>query len=220
MIILDGVYKSYQTNDIKNEVLKNISLKVGRSEFVAIMGSSGSGKSTLLNIIGLLDNLDSGYLSLNGLECMDLNETEKAKLRNELMGFVFQSFHLLPHKTVLKNIELALFYQKVKSKERTLKAKDVLQKVGLLEKADSLPNELSGGQKQRVAIARALVTNPPIIFADEPTGALDSKTSHEIMNLLKGINTSGKTILMITHDKTIAGYADKIIHLADGHILI
>ncbi|OHX67123.1 ABC transporter ATP-binding protein [Flammeovirga pacifica] len=219
MIQISNIYKSYLTNNTTTNVLKNVSLNVQKGEFIALMGSSGSGKSTLLNLIGLLDYFDKGELIINKQVCNSLNETERALFRNKNMGFVFQSFHLIPTKSVIKNVELALYYKRIPQKERSKLAIEALQKVGLGDKLNQKPNELSGGQKQRVAIARAIVTNPSILFADEPTGALDSKTSHEIMQLIKEIHQMEKTIVMITHDVEIANFADKIIHIKDGQIV-
>ncbi|NME72425.1 ABC transporter ATP-binding protein [Flammeovirga aprica] len=218
MIQLKKVFKSYTSDKQSTNVLKDISLTINEGEFVAVMGASGSGKSTLLNIMGLLDNFEEGELLLEEQECRRLSETERAELRNKKMGFVFQSFHLIPNKTVIKNIELALYYLKVKKKERRDRALKILEQLGLGDKTDQFPNNLSGGQKQRVAIGRAIVTQPSIIFADEPTGALDSKTSLEIMELLKEIHHQGKTIFMITHDINIAAYADRVIHIKDGQL--
>ncbi len=200
-------------------VLKGINLKVEKGEMVAIMGSSGSGKSTLLNIIGILDELDSGEYTLDGIEIRDLNEKKAAQYRNKFLGFVFQSFNLINFKNALENVALPLYYQGLKRKERQEKAMFHLEKVGLLDWSTHLPNELSGGQKQRVAIARALAAEPKLLLADEPTGALDSGTSQEIMQFLQQLNDEGKTILIVTHEEDISLMCKRIVRLKDGVIM-
>jgi putative ABC transport system ATP-binding protein len=218
MIELRNLRKAYQTGDNRLEVLKGIDLKIHKGEYVSIMGSSGSGKSTLLNILGILDDYDTGDYYLSGRLIKDLNQTAAARFRNELIGFVFQSFNLLPFKTAMENVALPLYYQKIERKERQAIALDYLDRVGLLDWADHLPNQLSGGQQQRVAIARALITQPKIILADEPTGALDSKTSYEVMRLFKEVNDQGITILLVTHEKDISEMTKRIIRIRDGLI--
>jgi|TARA_Y100000589_G_C27131937_1_gene620958 putative ABC transport system ATP-binding protein len=205
--------------DSSLHVLKGINLNVNKGEMVAIMGSSGSGKSTLLNIIGILDELDSGEYTLDGIEIKDLTEKKAAQYRNKFLGFVFQSFNLINFKNALENVALPLYYQGLKRKERQEKAMFHLEKVGLADWAKHLPNELSGGQKQRVAIARALAAEPKLLLADEPTGALDSATSHEIMQFLQQLNDEGKTILIVTHEEDISLMCKRIVRLKDGVIL-
>ena len=200
-------------------VLKGINLNVEKGEMVAIMGSSGSGKSTLLNIIGILDELDSGEYTLDGIEIKDLNEKKAAQYRNKFLGFVFQSFNLINFKNALENVALPLYYQGLKRKERQEKAMFHLEKVGLSDWSAHLPNELSGGQKQRVAIARALAAEPKLLLADEPTGALDSGTSQEIMQFLQQLNDEGKTILIVTHEEDISLMCKRIVRLKDGVIM-
>tara|TARA_B100000900_G_scaffold338468_1_gene300653 strand:+ start:29708 stop:30361 length:654 start_codon:yes stop_codon:yes gene_type:complete len=205
--------------DSSLHVLKGIDLLVDKGEMVAIMGSSGSGKSTLLNIIGILDELDSGEYTLDGIEIKDLTEKKAAQYRNKFLGFVFQSFNLINFKNALENVALPLYYQGLKRKERQEKAMFHLQKVGLADWFNHLPNELSGGQKQRVAIARALAAEPKLLLADEPTGALDSATSHEIMQFLQQLNDEGKTILIVTHEEDISLMCKRIVRLKDGVIM-
>ena len=218
MIHLRDINKTYD-NGQPLHVLKGISLDIGQGEFVSIMGASGSGKSTLLNILGILDNYDSGEYILNGTLIKDLSETRAAEYRNRMIGFIFQSFNLISFKTAVENVELPLFYQGVRRKQRHRMAMDYLERLGLKDWAAHYPNEMSGGQKQRVAIARALITRPQIILADEPTGALDSKTSVEVMKLLKQLNEDdGMTIVVVTHESGVANETNKIVHIKDGVI--
>ena len=200
-------------------VLKGIDFKVDQGELVAIMGSSGSGKSTLLNIVGMLDLLDEGQYTLDDVIIKDLDETKAARYRNKFLGFVFQSFNLINYKTALENVSLPLYYQGIKRKERQEIALSYLEKVGLKEWATHLPSELSGGQKQRVAIARAMAARPKVLLADEPTGALDTTTSFEVMDLIQKINEEGKTILVVTHEEDIAKMCKRIVRLKDGVIV-
>ena len=218
VIKLHNIGKSYVTGSQKLEVLKGLTCTIKKGEMVAIMGSSGSGKSTLLNILGLLDSFDSGEYLLAGESMSGLNERAAAKYRSKLLGFVFQSFNLIGFKTALENVALPLYYQSVPRKKRNIIAMDYLKKVGLEDWAAHLPNQLSGGQKQRVAIARALVAQPKVILADEPTGALDSVTSSDVMNLLREINADGITMIIVTHEHDIAALCDRTIHLVDGLI--
>lgn len=218
LIELHDVNKTYN-NGQPLHVLKGIDLQIEKGEFVSIMGASGSGKSTLLNILGILDNYDSGEYHLAGRLIKDLSERESADYRNKLIGFVFQSFNLINFKTAVENVELPLFYQGVPRRKRHEMAMGYLEKMGLADWAKHYPNEMSGGQKQRVAIARALITQPQIILADEPTGALDSKTSVEVMELLSRLNAEdGVTIIVVTHESGVANCANKIIHIKDGII--
>ncbi|MDC0389040.1 ABC transporter ATP-binding protein [Flavobacteriaceae bacterium] len=219
MIKIKDLHKSYKMGSNSLHVLKGINFEVEEGELVAIMGSSGSGKSTLLNILGMLDLLDKGTYDLDGVPIKDLDETKAANYRNKFLGFVFQSFNLINYKTALENVTLPLYYQGFKRKEREEEALRYLNNVGLKEWATHLPSELSGGQKQRVAIARALVSKPKVLLADEPTGALDSKTSKEVMALIQKINKDGKTILIVTHEEDIAKMCSRIVRLKDGVIM-
>ena len=218
MIHLENINKTYD-NGQPLHVLKGINLDIAKGEFVSIMGASGSGKSTLLNILGILDNYDEGEYRLNGTLIKDLSETRAAEYRNRMIGFIFQSFNLISFKTAVENVELPLFYQGVRRRERRRRAMEYLERLGLKDWAGHYPNEMSGGQKQRVAIARALITHPQIILADEPTGALDSKTSVEVMKLLKQLNEQeGMTIVVVTHESGVANETNKIVHIRDGVI--
>lgn len=219
MIEIKDLHKSYKTGSNSLHVLKGINFNVAEGELVSIMGSSGSGKSTLLNILGMLDEADSGSYTLDGVPIKNLNEKIAARYRNKFLGFIFQSFNLINYKTALDNVALPLYYQGMKRKERIERAMAYLEKVGLGPWAQHHPNELSGGQKQRVAIARALASDPKVLLADEPTGALDTKTSYEVMDLIQKINEEGRTILIVTHEHDIAEMTKRIVNLKDGVII-
>ena len=219
MIEIKNLYKSYKMGNSSLQVLKGINIEIGEGELVAIMGSSGSGKSTLLNILGMLDVADEGVYKLDDVLIENLDETLAAKYRNKFLGFVFQSFNLINYKSALENVALPLYYQGLNRKSRQKTALEYLEKVGLANWSSHLPSELSGGQKQRVAIARALASQPKVLLADEPTGALDSVTSNEVMGLIQKINNEGKTILVVTHEIDIANMCKRIVTLKDGVIL-
>jgi putative ABC transport system ATP-binding protein len=219
MIELKSITKSYEVGKQSLQVLKGIDLFIGSGELVSIMGSSGSGKSTLLNLLGLLDNYDGGSYNLASTPMKNLSEKKSAFYRNRFIGFVFQSFNLLNFKNAMENVALPLYYQKVSRTKRNRKAMEFLEMVGLKEWAHHLPSELSGGQKQRVAIARALITDPKVILADEPTGALDSQTSSEVMDLFQKVNQEGKTVVIVTHENEIAERTQRVIRLRDGRII-
>lgn len=218
MIILNNIHKSYNTEKTNLHVLKGIDLKIEKGEMVSIMGASGSGKSTLLNVLGILDKYDKGEYILDGILVKNLEENEEAYYRNRKIGFVFQDSSLIPYKSAMENVALPLFYQKMSKKKRDSKALEYLEKFGLRDWATHLPSELSGGQRQRVAIARAMICNPKIILADEPTGQLDSITSMEVMKLFKEINQMGITLIIVTHEYSIATNTNRIIHIKDGMI--
>ncbi|MCG9971532.1 ABC transporter ATP-binding protein [Christiangramia crocea] len=219
MIEISNLHKSYRMGANSLHVLKGINFNVAEGELVSIMGSSGSGKSTLLNILGMLDEADEGSYVLDGVPIKNLSEKQAAKYRNKFLGFIFQSFNLIGYKSALDNVALPLYYQGHSRSERIDRAMNYLEKVGLADWAAHLPNELSGGQKQRVAIARALASDPKVLLADEPTGALDTKTSYEVMDLIQEINDEGRTILVVTHEHDIAQMTKRIVHLKDGVII-
>lgn len=219
MIKLRDIKKSYAMGQNQVEALKGITLDIDAGEFVSVQGSSGSGKSTLLNILGILDSGDSGSYTLDDTLISNLSQKEAARYRNRFIGFVFQSFNLIHHKTAVENIALPLYYQGVPRRQRNAKALEYLERVGLVDRADHKPAELSGGQSQRVAIARALITQPSLLLADEPTGALDTQTSEQIMQIFKDVNGDGMTVLIVTHEEDIAAQTNRTIHLRDGDVL-
>ena len=219
IITVDNINKTYKNGSLELQVLKNISFKVDKGEFLAIMGSSGSGKSTMMNILGCLDNQYEGKYILDGIDISKSSENELSEIRNKKIGFIFQSFNLLPRLTALENVELPLIYSSVPKEERHKRANELLEMVGLKDRTHHRPNELSGGQRQRVAIARALVNNPSIILADEPTGNLDSKSEAEIIEILQKLNKMGKTIVIVTHEPNIGEIAQRKIVFKDGEII-
>jgi putative ABC transport system ATP-binding protein len=216
ILSMTDIIKSYKTNNEELIILNHINFKVYENEFISILGPSGAGKSTMMNIIGCLDSPTSGEYILDGTNIKNLTQDEFAKIRNKKIGFIFQSFNLLSRLSALENVELPLIYAGIHQKERRKRATELLERIGLKDRMNNQPNQLSGGQQQRVAIARALITNPSILLADEPTGALDQETGHEIMQLFHNLHNEGKTIIMITHDTEIAQNATRIVHLLDG----
>lgn len=219
ILSMKNITKSYYLGEEEQLILKGINLTVNRGEFVSILGPSGSGKSTMMNIIGCLDKATSGQYMLSGRDIKDLDENELAEIRSKEIGFIFQSFQLLPRLTALQNVELPMIYSGVSPVKRKEIAKKMLERVGLSDRLNHYPNQLSGGQQQRVAIARALSTNPTILLADEPTGALDQRTGHQVMELFKELHAEGRTIIMITHDEKIAKQATRIVRILDGNIV-
>ena len=219
ILSMKNIIKSYYLGEEEQVILKGINLNINRGEFVSILGPSGSGKSTMMNIIGCLDKASSGQYVLSGRDIKDLDENELAEIRSKEIGFIFQSFQLLPRLTALQNVELPMIYSGVSPVKRKEIARKMLERVGLSERLNHYPNQLSGGQQQRVAIARALSTNPTILLADEPTGALDQRTGHQVMNLFKELHAEGRTIIMITHDENIAKQATRIVRILDGNIV-
>lgn len=219
MIKLENINKVYKNGDISVHALKNINLHIKEGEFTAIMGQSGSGKSTMMNILGCLDLLSSGKFYLDGVSIDSLNDNQLAEIRNKKIGFIFQSFNLLPKLSAIENVELPMAYGRIHPKERRIKALEALRKVGLEERKDHKPNELSGGQRQRVAIARAIANNPSILLADEPTGNLDSKSEEEIMEIFKGLNREGVTIVIVTHEPNIGKECRRRVIFKDGEII-
>lgn len=219
MISIRNLNKVYKTGSVEVHALKNVNLEIEHGEFIAIMGQSGSGKSTLMNILGCLDRPSSGEYLLEGIDIKNQSQDELSLIRNKKIGFVFQAFNLIPRTNVLRNVELPMIYAKTKTSYRKQRAVELLEKVGLGERINHLPNELSGGQKQRVAIARALANNPPIILADEPTGNLDTRSSEEIMEIFRNLNKEGSSVILVTHEPDIAEYADRVIVFRDGLII-
>lgn len=219
ILLMKNIIKSYYLGEEEQVILKGINLNINRGEFVSILGPSGSGKSTMMNIIGCLDKASSGQYVLSGRDIKDLDENELAEIRSKEIGFIFQSFQLLPRLTALQNVELPMIYSGVSPVKRKEIARKMLERVGLSERLNHYPNQLSGGQQQRVAIARALSTNPTILLADEPTGALDQSTGHQVMDLFKELHAEGRTIIMITHDENIAKQATRIVRILDGTIV-
>ena len=219
IITVDNINKTYKNGSLELQLLKNISFKVDKGEFLAIMGSSGSGKSTMMNILGCLDNQYEGRYILDGIDISKSTENELSEIRNKKIGFIFQSFNLLPRLTALENVELPLVYSSIPKEERHKRANELLEMVGLKDRTHHRPNELSGGQRQRVAIARALVNDPSIILADEPTGNLDSKSEGEIIEILQKLNKMGKTIVIVTHEPSIGEIAERKIVFKDGEII-
>ncbi len=219
MILLDKLSKIYRTSDVETTALNEITLEIKEGEFVSIMGTSGCGKSTLLNILGMLDNASSGSYSFNGEEISGYNEGQRAQLRKNNIGFVFQNFNLIDELTVQENVELPLFYLGVGKSERKERVLEVLEKVGIAHRAKHFPKQLSGGQQQRAAVSRAVITKPKLILADEPTGNLDSHFGKEVLDILRGLNEQGTTIIMVTHSKSDAQYSQRIIELYDGKVL-
>lgn len=218
ILVMRDIVKIYQMGDEEQKILKNINFKVHENEFISILGPSGSGKSTMMNIIGCLDVQTSGEYFLSGKDVSQLNEVELARIRNSEIGFIFQQFQLLPRLNALENVELPLIYSKIPFKKRREMAEEILEKIGLKDKMRNYPNQLSGGQQQRVAIGRAIVTQPTILLADEPTGALDQKTGLQVMELFKTLHNEGRTIIMITHDEEIAKNAQRIVRILDGNL--
>ena len=219
LLTLSGITKTYRNGEMETPVLHGIDVRIKAGEFVSLMGPSGSGKSTLMHIMSLLDRADAGIYAFDGVEVGSLDEEARAKLRLQKIGFVFQAFHLLPRQSVLENVMLPLLYSKTPSPERVRRAETVLAEVGLTDRKDYLPSQLSGGQKQRVAIARALVNDPAVIFADEPTGNLDSTSSQQVLSLLRDLSKRGRTVVMVTHEEEAAAYSDRTIRIRDGKLI-